>query len=170
MQIQPCNDFRTVKVGDRVYSYLHGWGTVHTVSQHRTYPVNVRFGDVGTVSFTTSGYYETDNKNPMLFWGLPEVHSRAAPPARYRNLNGIAVFESPIKAVDEIEVNMYIASGTRPEGFVRLEMIPPPEACKHYVRHGLVYPATDQGKQWATMHGKAMLGEGIPYGGTAYAD
>ena len=164
--LKPCNDFRSAEKGDRVYSYLHGWGTVSAIFPDADYGVYVKFdGYIGSPeAFTFKGYYETDNHNPTLFWGVPDIVSDARPPARYRNLNGFAVFKSPVKSAQDVEVGMYVSSATHPDGYVKLVSHPALiDTYEHYVKHGLVYPATETGRQWAIMHSKAMLGEGTPY-------
>lgn len=155
--VKPCNDFRTARVGDSVYSYLHGWGTVSNIFPHADYGVNVKI-DGSSESFTFKGYYETDNKNPTLFWGVPEIVSDVRPPARYWNLNGIAVFESPIKHYDEVTIGMYVAASSQECGYVKLSTWHSiVNSREFWVKHGMVYPDTDLGKSWAAIHGKAFL-------------
>lgn len=64
--------FSDVKVGDKVYSVIVGWGEVERVFYDSTYPITVRFdlpcGDRIVGSYTLEGYASTNYIFPSLFW------------------------------------------------------------------------------------------------------
>lgn len=63
--------FDNVKVGDRVWSLIYGWGVVTCIESLPcllSYPIKVTF-DNGVVSrYTKSGYHSTHQLYPELFW------------------------------------------------------------------------------------------------------
>lgn len=61
--------FEDVKEGDRVYSWVDGWGTVTDVFSQ----IDVRFDDetIGYKRFYLDGRLRLSDKNPTLFWDIP---------------------------------------------------------------------------------------------------
>lgn len=63
--------FRRAKVGDRVWSYLDGWGTIIDTSfgqEGYSFPIRVQYSDSDTECYTTCGKLYNRNINPTLFW------------------------------------------------------------------------------------------------------
>ena len=60
-------DKREFKVGDRVYSVVHGLGRVRLVDKHGDYPLCVDLDCGKSTSFTKHGLYTTAHKTPCLF-------------------------------------------------------------------------------------------------------
>ena len=66
--------FEGIKIGDRVYDWTFGWGTVNEICLNDTYPIRVVFDrENGHVAFTFDGRYLTSDKNPTLFWDEPKL-------------------------------------------------------------------------------------------------
>lgn len=61
--------FRNAKVGDRVYDYLLGWGTITDTNWAKYYPISVKFDyeEIERV-FTREGFENEEDLNPRLFW------------------------------------------------------------------------------------------------------
>lgn len=60
--------FRNAKVGDRVFSYLNGWGEIIGVDKDCLYPILFNSDDGEYSSFTIDGKKELKDINPTLFW------------------------------------------------------------------------------------------------------
>lgn len=61
--------FRNAKVGDRVWDFLKGWGTVIDISWDEDYPIFVKFDyEEFKTCFTYKGFADKDDKKPRLFW------------------------------------------------------------------------------------------------------
>lgn len=57
-----------VKVGDRVWHWVKGWGEVDEIEERRAnYPICVRWED-GCEWFTEDGKAYTEEETPILFW------------------------------------------------------------------------------------------------------
>ena len=61
--------FKNAKVGDRVWDFSNGWGTIERTDFDINYPILVKFdnGD-NDDSFTYEGFKNRIHKNPTLFW------------------------------------------------------------------------------------------------------
>ena len=55
------------KVGDRVWSFIFGWGAVEEIDSEIMYPVYVNFDSGKTNTHTTDGFYLLDHESPTLF-------------------------------------------------------------------------------------------------------
>lgn len=65
--------FKDAKIGDRVWSILHGWGVIKDVivddSDENTYPLEVAFDHKGSNrSYTYDGKHYNHEVSPTLFW------------------------------------------------------------------------------------------------------
>ncbi len=61
--------FKNAKVGDRVWGFRYGWGTITSTSHLNVYPLFVLFDNGKQESFTIEGKIDSyDDKNPTLFW------------------------------------------------------------------------------------------------------
>jgi hypothetical protein len=147
--------FETAKIGDKVYSTTFGWGEIERIGTGNNHPINVRFAHDNSVSsFTVEGYYRADLPRQSLFWG--EVSIEAPPkPVPTRMINGI---EIPDISFTPCEGELCcVPSPIIPQMYIRV-YFNTAAADEHRILHGLCYPDTEQGKQAAIMHAKAMLG------------
>ena len=61
--------FHNAKVGDRVWDYLYGWGTIKKTNFDIDYPILVKYDNEDNhESFTYEGFKNLIYKNPTLFW------------------------------------------------------------------------------------------------------
>ena len=65
--------FSKAKVGDRVWSLLHGWGTVDENVKDQRYSVYVKFDNGREDTFTNCGRNMTFHANPTLFWDKVKI-------------------------------------------------------------------------------------------------
>lgn len=75
------SDFTTARVGDKLYSLLHGEVKVKNIDRDENYPILVisKKGDVD--SFTSDGrYYRYGDQ--VLFWAKPQVIAPPMPPRK----------------------------------------------------------------------------------------
>ena len=62
--------FKNAKVGDRVWSFEFGWGTIIEIKHNITFPILVKFSEISAsypCSFTFSGKRFNETKQ-TLFW------------------------------------------------------------------------------------------------------
>mgnify|MGYP000499899890 CR=1 FL=1 len=59
--------FESAGVGDRVWSFAHGWGTIEEIRDKFEYRILVTFDDSGIISFTVDGKQFTSCAQ-ILFW------------------------------------------------------------------------------------------------------
>lgn len=66
--------FRNAKVGDRVWDFSKGWGTVLNITLSENYPIFVKFDNSNRAdeTYTYEGKANNSNVNPTLFWD--EIH------------------------------------------------------------------------------------------------
>ena len=80
-----CDDFSKARRGDRVFSLLHGWGVVTTISKMSDYPLAVNFECGRQASFTFSGkYLDRPEAEQVLFWGEPSIVAPPMPPRKVK--------------------------------------------------------------------------------------
>lgn len=123
--------FENAKPGDRVWDILKGWGTVICISTEcDDYPVEVKFSPIWVNTYTLGG------KASKLVNGVevPDI-------SFYPNIDKEYYYPSP-SCEDFYENTSY-------EDY---------EADRHRANYGLCYPFTDEGKEAAILHSKAMLG------------
>ena len=61
--------FKNAKVGDRVWDFSNGWGTIERTDFDINYPILVKFDNGNNDdSFTYEGFKNRIHKNPTLFW------------------------------------------------------------------------------------------------------
>lgn len=70
-------DGREVKVGDKLWSCVYGWGEVCDIKYEDAYPIAVRF-EVYTTIYTSDGRYDTDQLR-TLFWNEIDITPPAPP-------------------------------------------------------------------------------------------
>jgi hypothetical protein len=146
--------FESAKAGDKVYSTFLGWGEIESVDLDNSYPIHVRFFyDNSTTGYTLEGYYYSNIPLQSLFWDEVEIKA----PVRLvgvKMINGIEVPNISFKP--EHGEQYYVPMPTYPclyysSFFYSCEV-------SHYRRNNnLCYPFTEEGKQAAILHAKAML-------------
>ena len=61
--------FSNAKVGDRVWDYVKGWGTIIDTCYDSVYRICVQYDKTNNSDcYTTSGKIISDAINPSLFW------------------------------------------------------------------------------------------------------
>jgi hypothetical protein len=146
--------FETAKVGDRVFSHTFGWGTVDEIIEDSSYPIQVLFHD-NCDSFTIEGFYYKDKPIQCLFWNECTIEAPAKP--------------LPMKLIHGIKVPDISFHPT--DGTIYYYPYPTGEDLVYYTKYSnlysvdkfrsdnnLCYPHTEEGKQAAILHAKAMLG------------
>ena len=146
--------FENAKIGDKVWDFLSGWGEVIGVCDSSNYPIRVAFlgGEVGTYS-TSGKRYKTHN-NPTLFWDEIKFEAPTQPP-RMKLIHGVEVPDISFKpslldwhfcpqASSPLLSSRQKYCGDVYDEFRR--------------RSNLCYPDTEEGRQAAILHAKAMLG------------
>jgi hypothetical protein len=149
--------FENAQAGDIVYSIVYGWGIVvgirrppHSFSD---FPIVVKFSDDNTHSYTIQGV-ETHIQNRTLFW--QEIKFEApAQPVRIKLINGVEIPDISFKPSSCIDCYTPLLSYSE---LYRHVYYLPNETNKHLSTNGLCYPFTEEGKQAAILHTKAMLG------------
>ena len=59
--------FRNAKIGDKVWDFVYGEGTVTGINECEQYPLTVTFKDGSSATFSYEGKYNLDY-NQSLFW------------------------------------------------------------------------------------------------------
>jgi hypothetical protein len=145
--------FENAKVGDRVYDYAQAaWTTILEIDKvFITTEIRSRkhayYLDGSSVHLARIG-------EQVLFWGKPEVIAPPQPP-RMKLIHGVEVPDISFEpkhgeeyyAIDLTDNRFYVEFNWRDDGmdFTLYE-------------RDLCYPHTEEGKQAATLHAKAMLG------------
>lgn len=64
------NMFKNAKVGDKVWDFIYGWGTIVEVYDITKfiYPIEVKFDNDKIISYTLDGKQNDTNIYPRLFW------------------------------------------------------------------------------------------------------
>jgi hypothetical protein len=144
--------FENADVGDRVWSYDQGWGTIKSIDFEREYPIHVIFDNCSHYTFPISGAF-SEYVSRQLFWDEIKFEIPVQPP-RMRLINGIEVPDISFKPRKEehfyhpvLDKVLYNQSTYLSYGIDDFR-----------VAHGLCYPYTEEGKQAAILHAKAMLG------------
>jgi hypothetical protein len=151
--------FEDAKVGDKVYSPAFGWGEISYIYTSKKYPLSIKFYDDPDedYEFTFEGYYFKDVPRQSLFWD--EVHIKApikpVKLATTKIVNGIEIPNMSFKPVSG--EHCYIPFPTHSDLYLRIYYCYP-GLDEHVVTNNLCYPDTEDGKQAAIMHSKAMLG------------
>ena len=60
--------FSNAKVGERVWCFMCGWGTIKEFNSSNDYPIDIEFIDGLLDSFTVKGFRHKDDLFPSLFW------------------------------------------------------------------------------------------------------
>lgn len=63
--------FEDAKIGDRVWDFTFGWGTIYDIILDDYYPIKVEFRDGKIRSYTFDGFLTSEHiTNPTLFWDM----------------------------------------------------------------------------------------------------
>jgi hypothetical protein len=151
--------FENAKVGDKVWDFVYGWGEVIELDVSEMF-------DTIRVSFKPFGYSEKEviyyttgsisfNNPQTLFWDEIKFEVPVQPP-RMKLVHGVEVPD--ISFVPKEDEYYYYPSIEMPAfyGFTYFDTTNINDILKN--KHGLCYPYTEQGKQAAILHAKAMLG------------
>lgn len=60
--------FKNAKVGDRVWDFCNGWGTITQIDNEVVYPISVDFDNGICLCFNEDGKHSSQDINPRLFW------------------------------------------------------------------------------------------------------
>jgi hypothetical protein len=149
--------FSNAKVGDRVWSFIHGWGVIIKVGRSSDFPIYVEFsaanGD-GYESYSYEGRSLLSDYHPTLFWDEINFTIPNKPKTRYKLINGIKILDiSFIPQRYDLywtpHINNCIAdvSSTAFNDDI--------DSTRASIGH--CYPHTDEGKAAALLHAEAML-------------
>jgi len=146
--------FENAKVGDKVWDYQYGWGEVYCIRMNIEYPLEARFGDLVAV-YTMDGKQYTSDTTQRLFWDEIKFEAPTQPP-RMKLINGIKVPD--ITFNPEYGQQYYFPIVYRRGHYSYRVYVEDYEEDEFYVENNLCYPFTEEGKQAAILHAKAMLG------------
>jgi hypothetical protein len=146
--------FETAKVGDRVFSHTFGWGTVDEIIEDSNYPIHVLF-DHNCDSFTIEGFYYKDKPIQCLFWNECTIEAPVKP-VPMKLIHGIKVPDISFHPTNQAE---YHYPNTAEDSLVSTTVYYDSYAIDRFRSvNNLCYPNTEEGKQAAILHAKAMLG------------
>lgn len=60
--------FSKAKIGDRVWTFNNGWGTIVSIECKSVYSLNVNFDNGEETSYTIGGKFSSSDSKPSLFW------------------------------------------------------------------------------------------------------
>ncbi len=148
--------FENAHVGDRVWSIVDGWGiilNIQDISKY-DYPLIVDFDSGYGTSFTISGLKHKE-ESQTLFWDEIKFEVPVQPP-RMKLIHGVEVPDISFKPKDG--EGYYAPSTSFQRMYARGYYIPADLNHKFMLKYNFCYPPTEQGKQAAILHAKAMLG------------
>lgn len=106
--------FKNAKVGDRVWDYLYGWGTIKKTDFDIDYPILVKYDNKDNHdSFTYEGFENLIHKRPTLFWD--EIKFEA--PEKPFNLKEFLRENLEPKEFEYEKNNYYLVWGSSEEEF-----------------------------------------------------
>ena len=141
--------FENAKIGDKVYDYYYDqYGRVIEIGE---YSITVQLAlNSGKFVYDKNGRVSNTR---ILFWDKPEIIAPEQPP-RMKLIHGVEVpdisfkptiedrFYYPVLGYELYKTSTYLSYGVD----------------KFKSEHNLCYPYTEEGKQAAILHAKAMLG------------
>jgi hypothetical protein len=146
--------FENAKVGDKVFSPTFGWGEIDHINMFSKHPINVRFfHDNASSGYTFEGYFYIDLPIQSLFWDRVDIEA-SVKPVGVKIVNGVEIPDISFKP-DSGEY-CYIPFPTHADLYLRIYYCYP-GLDEHVVTNNLCYPYTEEGKQAAILHTKAML-------------
>jgi hypothetical protein len=147
--------FETAKIGDKVFSHTFGWGEVECIDSRSFFPVEVRFYESGVYeTFTLKGYCYDNLPTQSLFWNEVDIEAPIKP-VGIKVVNGIEIPDISFNPEHGEQYYMPWPTSTHAHHSSIFQ------SCEedYYRRdNNLCYPFTEEGKQAAIAHAKAMLG------------
>lgn len=148
--------FEYAKVGDKVWDFNYGWGTVRgtlTTHKSRTY-IEVVFTSCEEY-YTPDGVCSSISGTPTLFWD--EIKFKVPKrPVRVKLINGEEVPDISFRPVED--EHFYMPSTLIPEMFNYTRFHVGGQSSEWLFSNDMCYPFTEEGKQTAILHTKALLG------------
>jgi hypothetical protein len=147
--------FENSKIGETVFSPTYGWGKIERIDNSSEYPIIVSFFNSvnkKTKSFTFAGYSDDSHEQSLFFH---EVFTNKEEPMPMKNINGVEVPD--ISFTPSNGDFCYLPAPIIPKLYIGARCDDPSDI-GHLVGYGLCYPFTEEGKQAAILHAKAMLG------------
>lgn len=147
--------FENAKLGDKVWSPVSGWGIIKEFYPDLSYSLTVEFPD-GIQIYTVNGVInEMVLNRQSLFWDEVEIIAPTQP-LRTKLINGVEVPDigfTPKEwekyAYPRPDINDLFSTAIYSSNY---------EVDSVRVKRGLCYPFTEEGKQAAILHAKALLG------------
>jgi hypothetical protein len=146
--------FENSKVGDRVFSHTFGWGVIHQVDKNSNCPIRVSFDTAGD-SFTVEGFYRKGKHIQCLFWNECVIEAPTKP-LTMKLVHGVEV--PNISFHPTYETDYYYPDTTEADMFDTTTYYDSYSSDTFRSANNLCYPYTEEGKQAAILHAKAMLG------------
>lgn len=148
--------FENARVGDRVWCSINGWGIVSLIDKGSNYPIEVYFDNGQDDSYTFCGNAFVHSVWRTLFWD--EVEIIAPPqPKRMKLVHGVEVPD--ISFTPSVGDSYYTPNIGLPDFYeVGWKSSEDCSCSERMVARGLCYPHTNEGRQAAILHTKAMLG------------
>jgi hypothetical protein len=148
--------FENSKIGETVFSPFYGLGKIERIDNSSEYPIIVSFFnsvDKKTKSFTFAGYADGSHEQSLF---LDEMFAKIKEeePTPMKNINDIEVPD--ISFIPSRGDFCYLPAPIIPKLYIGARCDDPSDI-NHLVGYGLCYPFTEEGKQAAILHAKAML-------------
>jgi hypothetical protein len=145
--------FETAKIGNRVFSHTFGWGVIYEVDKCSDYPIQVEFDTVNR-SFTTEGFYHKDKPIQCLFWYECTIEAPVKP-LHMKLIHGVEVPDISFHPTNQTGYYYPYPTGEDLVYFTVYDDVYSVD--KFRSANNLCYPNTEEGKQAAILHAKAML-------------
>ena len=147
--------FENARVGDKVWHIIRGWGAVESIDERSAYPILVGFDDRRVGCFTFSGKALMVDLKPSLFWDEIKFEVPVQPP-RIKLIHGVEVPDISFKP--KYNQNYYFPSINNSRHCLLTYHKEGDLHDAFRIQYDLCYPETEEGKQAAILHAKAMLG------------
>ena len=148
------NNLSNVKVGQRVYCLLNGYGTVHRIVAEDSYPIRVKFTALDE-SYSVEGKLFHYSENRSLYLDKPEIIEPPAP-ILTKLIHGVEVPD--ISFTPKTNDIYYFPTPNTDYLQTTTRYCTTSSSDKHRSDHGMCYPCTEKGREAAILHAKAMLG------------
>jgi hypothetical protein len=148
--------FENAKIGEMVFSPSYGWGVIERIDISSEYPIIVSFFnnvDKKTKSFTFAGYSD-GSKEQSIFLDKVFANEEEPEPTPMKNINDVEVPD--ISFTPSSGDFCYLPAPIIPKLYIGARCDDPSDI-DHLVGYNLCYPFTEEGKQAAILHAKAML-------------
>jgi hypothetical protein len=146
--------FENARIGDRVWDILRGWGEVSSVTNDGYYTIAAEFGNGQESTYTVDGR-EYEDTPQTLFWDEIKFEAPVQPPRR-KLIHGVEVPD--ISFSPKAGESFHTPSIESSCGYKEVVDVDWNFRSSYIVSKGLCYPYTEEGKQAAILHAKAMIG------------